>query len=109
MYLIDVVVTAIYGFIYFGMLNSLVPALMFLAIKLSWMPRDMMYGPQAALIAERKSDVGWRLLTRARQSRQDDLLGQPLDHLQDRHPLDPLLRHQPFHISAPPVDDPGAA
>jgi hypothetical protein len=46
------VATAIYGFIYFGMLNSLVPTLMFLAIMLSWVPHDMMYGPQAALIAE---------------------------------------------------------
>ena len=52
MYLIGAVVTAIYGFIYFGMLNSLVPTLMFLAIMLSWVPHDMMYGPQAALIAE---------------------------------------------------------
>jgi MFS family permease len=52
MYIIGAVVTAIYGFIYFGMLNSLVPALMFLAIMLSWVPHDMMYGPQAALIAE---------------------------------------------------------
>jgi MFS family permease len=52
MYIIGAVATAIYGFIYFGMLNSLVPALMFLAIMLSWVPHDMMYGPQAALIAE---------------------------------------------------------
>jgi MFS family permease len=36
MYLIGAVATAIYGFIYFGMLNTLVPALMFLAIMLSW-------------------------------------------------------------------------
>ena len=34
------------------------------------------------------------MLTRARQSRQNDLLGLPLDHLPDRHPLDPLLRKQ---------------
>ena len=52
MYLIGAVATAIYGFIYFGMLNTLVPALMFLTIMLSWVPHDMMYGPQAALIAE---------------------------------------------------------
>jgi MFS family permease len=52
MYLIGAVVTAIYGFIYFGMLNSLVPALIFLGIMLSRVPLDMMYGPQAALIAE---------------------------------------------------------
>jgi hypothetical protein len=29
-----------------------VPTLMFLAIMRSWVPHDMMYGPQAALIAE---------------------------------------------------------
>jgi MFS family permease len=52
MYLIGAVVTGIYGFIYFAMLNSLLPALMFLAIMLSFVPHDMMYGPQAALIAE---------------------------------------------------------
>ncbi len=34
------------------MLNSLVPALIFLGIVLSLIPHDMMYGPQAALIAE---------------------------------------------------------
>jgi MFS family permease len=51
-YLIGAVVTAIYGFIYFGMLNSLVPALIFLGIMLSRVPLDMMYRPQAALIAE---------------------------------------------------------
>jgi MFS family permease len=52
MYIIGAVATGIYGFIYFGMLNSMVPALIFLAIMLSWVPHDMMYGPQAALIAE---------------------------------------------------------
>jgi hypothetical protein len=34
------------------MMNSMVPALVFLAIVLSFIPHDMMYGPQAALIAE---------------------------------------------------------
>jgi MFS family permease len=51
-YLIGAVVTGTYGFIYFAMLNSLVPALMFLAIVLYAVPHDMMYGPQGALIAE---------------------------------------------------------
>ena len=41
----------VYGFIYFGMPNSLVPTLMFLAIMLSWVPHGMMYRPQAAPIA----------------------------------------------------------
>ena len=50
--MIGAVATGIFGFVYFGMLNSLVPALMFLAIMLSFVPHGMMYGPQAALIAE---------------------------------------------------------
>jgi MFS family permease len=52
MYLIGAVATGIFGFIYFAMLNSLVPALIFLGIVLSFVPHDMLYGPQAALIAE---------------------------------------------------------
>ena len=43
---------------------------------------------------ERQSDISWRLLTSARQSRQNDLLGLPLDYLLDRHPLDSILRNQ---------------
>jgi MFS family permease len=52
MYIIGAVATGIFGFIYFAMLNSTVPALIFLGIVLSFVPHDMMYGPQAALIAE---------------------------------------------------------
>ncbi len=52
MYLIGAAVTGVYGFVYFGMLGSGAPALVFLAIVLSLIPHDMMYGPQAALIAE---------------------------------------------------------
>jgi MFS family permease len=52
MYLIGAVLTGIFGFIYFAMLNSLVPAMIFLGIVLSFVPHDMLYGPQAALIAE---------------------------------------------------------
>jgi metabolite-proton symporter len=52
MYLIGAAVTGIYGFIYFGLLNTGVPGLIFLAIVLSLIPHDLMYGPQAALIAE---------------------------------------------------------
>jgi MFS family permease len=51
-YLIGSVATGIFGFIYFAMLNTVVPAWMFLAIVLSFVPHDLMYGPQAALIAE---------------------------------------------------------
>ena len=52
MYLIGVVTMGIFGFIYFGMIDTAVPALVFLAIVLSLIPHDMQYGPQAALIAE---------------------------------------------------------
>jgi metabolite-proton symporter len=52
MYLIGAAVTGVYGFVYFGMLGSGAPVLVFLAIVLSLIPHDMMYGPQAALIAE---------------------------------------------------------
>ena len=44
--------TGLFGFVYFAMLNTLVPGLIFLGIILSFVPHDLMYGPQAALIAE---------------------------------------------------------
>ena len=44
--------TGVFGFVYFGLLDTAPPALVFLAISLSLIPHDMMYGPQAALIAE---------------------------------------------------------
>src|ERR1700691_5605632 len=52
MYLIGVVVMGLFGFLYFGMVDTAVPALVFVAIVLSLIPHDMQYGPQAALIAE---------------------------------------------------------
>ena len=52
MYLIGAAVTGIFGFIYFGMLDTAVPLAVFIAIVLSLIPHDMQYGPQAALIAE---------------------------------------------------------
>jgi MFS family permease len=51
-YLFGAVLTGIFGFIYFAMLNSLVPVWIFLGIVLSFVPHDILYGPQAALIAE---------------------------------------------------------
>jgi MFS family permease len=51
-YIIGSVLTGIFGFIYFAMLNTMVPAWVFLGIVLSFVPHDLMYGPQAALIAE---------------------------------------------------------
>jgi MFS family permease len=52
MYLIGAAVTGVFGFIYFGMLNTGNAAIIFVAIVLSIIPHDMMYGPQAAFIAE---------------------------------------------------------
>jgi metabolite-proton symporter len=52
MYLIGTVATGIFGFVYFGMLGSGAPLVVFVAIVVSLIPHDMMYGPQAALIAE---------------------------------------------------------
>jgi MFS family permease len=51
-YLVGLVSTGIFGFIYFAMLNTAVPGWIFLAIVLSFVPHDLMWGPQAALIAE---------------------------------------------------------
>ena len=52
MYMIGAAVTGVFGFIYFGMLNTASEPIIFLAIFLSLVPHDMQYGPQAALIAE---------------------------------------------------------
>ena len=51
-YMIGALMTGIYGFLYFVMLNTGAAGLIFLAILLSLIPHDIMYGPQAALIAE---------------------------------------------------------
>lgn len=51
-YILGAVLTGIFGFIYFGTLDTGVPALIFLIIALSLVTHDLMYGPQAALIAE---------------------------------------------------------
>jgi hypothetical protein len=52
MYMIGAVVTGVFGFIYFAMLNTGSQPMIFLAVILSLVPHDMLYGPQAALIAE---------------------------------------------------------
>ncbi len=52
MYLIGVVTMGLFGFLYFGMVDTAVPWVVFIAIVLSLIPHDMQYGPQAALIAE---------------------------------------------------------
>jgi MFS family permease len=52
MYIIGCVTVAVYIFIYFALLDTKIPGLIFLGVSLSFIPVMMMYGPEAALIAE---------------------------------------------------------
>ena len=52
MYLIGAATMGVFGFIYFALLDTASGVAVFVAIVLSLIPHDMMYGPQAALIAE---------------------------------------------------------
>lgn len=51
-YMAGAVLTGLYSFVYFGLLDSGNALLIFIAIVVSLIPHDMLYGPQAALIAE---------------------------------------------------------
>lgn len=51
-YLLGAATTALFGFAYFALLDTRRPGLVFFAVVVSLIPHDMMYGPQAALIAE---------------------------------------------------------
>ena len=52
MYMLGAITVGVFGFVYFGLMNTGSTTLIFLAIVLSLVPHDMMYGPQAAFIAE---------------------------------------------------------
>jgi len=52
MYLLGAALMLVFAFVYFAMLDTGNPTWIFVAIVLSLIPHDMMYGPQAALIAE---------------------------------------------------------
>ena len=52
MYMIGSVFVGIFGFFYFGLLDTKAPVLIFIAVALSLLPATTCYGPQAALIAE---------------------------------------------------------
>ena len=52
MYIIGCATMGVFGFVYFGMIDTGSSVLIFAAIVLSLIPHDMQYGPQAALIAE---------------------------------------------------------
>ena len=51
-YMFGAALTGFYGFVYFRLLDTRMPYLVAIAIMLSLVPHDIMYGPQAALIAE---------------------------------------------------------
>jgi MFS family permease len=51
-YIIGAMAVAAYGFAYFALLDTRTPTLVFVAIAASLLPHSVMYGPQAALIAE---------------------------------------------------------
>ena len=52
MYMLGSVFMGVFGFIYFAMLDTRDPVLIFIAIALSLLPVMTQYGPEAALIAE---------------------------------------------------------
>lgn len=52
MYIIGAAAAGLFGFVYFAMVDTRNPTWIFVAIVLSLVPHSMMYGPQAALIAE---------------------------------------------------------
>jgi len=52
MYIAGAVAVGVFGFLYFAMVDTRNPLWVFAAIVLSLVPHSMMYGPQAALIAE---------------------------------------------------------
>jgi MFS family permease len=52
MYIIGAATMGVFGFVYFGLIDTGSSVLIFIAMMLSLIPHDMQYGPQAALIAE---------------------------------------------------------
>jgi MFS family permease len=45
LYLLGALLAGAFGFVYFTLMNTAVPAWMFVAIVLCYVPRDLMYGP----------------------------------------------------------------
>src|SRR6202167_856517 len=52
MYIIGAATMGVFGFVYFGLVDTGSWVIVFIAMVLSLIPHDMQYGPQAALIAE---------------------------------------------------------
>jgi MFS family permease len=51
-YMAGAALTGLFGFVYFGLLDTRSAVLVFIAIAISLIPHDIQYGPQAAMIAE---------------------------------------------------------
>jgi MFS family permease len=52
MFMFGCVLMGVFGFIYFAMLDTMSPTIIFIAISISLLPVMTLYGPEAALIAE---------------------------------------------------------
>ena len=52
MFMLGCVIMGVFGFIYFAMLDTMNPTVIFIAITISLLPVMTLYGPEAALIAE---------------------------------------------------------
>jgi MFS family permease len=52
MFMLGCVIMGIFGFVYFAMLDTMNPTVIFIAIMISLVPVMNLYGPEAALIAE---------------------------------------------------------
>src|SRR5438045_9643746 len=52
MYMLGAVVPGVFGFVYFGMVNTVILTVIFFASVLSLVRHDMMYAPHMALIGE---------------------------------------------------------
>src|SRR3984957_17393836 len=52
MFMLGCVIMGIFGFVYFAMLDTMNPTVIFIAIAISLLPVMNLYGPEAALIAE---------------------------------------------------------
>ncbi len=52
MYMFGCVLMGIFGFVYFAMLDTMNPVVIFIAVAISLVPVMTLYGPEAALIAE---------------------------------------------------------
>jgi MFS family permease len=52
MFMLGCVIMGIFGFVYFALLDTMNPTIIFIAISISLLPVMTLYGPEAALIAE---------------------------------------------------------